>query len=105
MFATTDGAAFRFVRLFVDAPERSEEIGVPTSLEDAAARAQLFPSDHFLRQLAEGVADRERREGKPVSTVRVEAWRIDFAGVPLKGTERRLRSFTLYVSPSSDAEP
>src|SRR5262245_40855422 len=97
--ATTDGTAFRYVRLFVDAPERSEELTVPTSLEDAAMRAQLYPADYFLRQLAQGVADCERRYGRPISIVRVEAWRIDFEGEPLKGIERRLRSFTLYVSP------
>src|SRR5262245_2192837 len=33
MFATNDGAAFRYVRLFVDAPGRSEETHVTESLE------------------------------------------------------------------------
>ena len=99
MFATTDGTAFRFVRLFVDAPDRSEELVVPPSLDEVALRAQIFPADHFLRQLAVAVAEREKRHGRAVSLVRVEAWKVDFSGVPLKGTERRLRSFTLYVSP------
>jgi hypothetical protein len=103
MFASTDGSAFRYVRLFVEAPDRSEEIVVSGSLEDAALRAQLFPADHFLRQLAVAVAEREQRQGRAVSTVRVEAWRVDFDGSPLKGTERRLRSFTLRVQPSAVA--
>lgn len=99
MFATSDGTAFHFVRVFVDAPDRSEELAIPPSLDDDVLRAQIFPADHFLRRLAVAVADRERRHGRAVSLVRVEAWRVEFSGVPVKGTERRLRSFTLYVSP------
>src|SRR5262245_46384965 len=51
MFATNDGAAFRYVRLFVDAPGRSEETHVTESLELAAVRAQLFPSHRFMTRL------------------------------------------------------
>jgi len=99
MFATTDGTAYRFIRLVVDGPGRSEELSVPASLDEAAMRAQLFPADHFLRTLAQAIADREQRHGRPVSSVRVEAWRIVFDGVPLRGTEQRLRAFTLHISP------
>jgi hypothetical protein len=105
MFAATDGTSFRFVRVFVDAPDRSEELAVPPSLDDDALRAQIFPADHFLRRLAVAVAERERHHGRSVSLVRVEAWKIDFSGVPLKGIERRLRSFTLYVSPPDVTPP
>ena len=78
MFATTDGTAFRYVRLFVDAPERSDELAVPQSLEDAALRAQLFPSDRFLlRRLPQCVSDAragrchpyEWRSGKSSSAI------------------------------------
>ncbi len=100
MFATTDGTAFRYVRLFVDAPERSEEVSVPDSLEDAALRAQLFPSDHFLLRLGEAAALRERRQGRFVSSVRVEVWRIEFSNPPLRSTERKLRSFTVHIEPT-----
>jgi len=99
MFATNDGTAYRFIRLIVDAPGRSEELSVPPSLDEAALRAQLFPADHFLRVLARAVADREQRHGRPVSSVRVEAWRIVYDGVPLRGTEQRLRTFTLHIPP------
>jgi hypothetical protein len=101
MYATSDGTAFRYVRVFVEAPDRSEELALPPSLDDDVLRAQIFPADHFLRRLAVAVAERERRHGRAVSLVRVEAWKIDFSGVSSKGTERRLRSFTLYVSPSA----
>ena len=100
MFATTDGTAFRFVRLFVDAPERSEELSVPESLEDAALRAQLFPSDHFLLRLGEAAALRERRQGRSVSSIRVEVWKIEFSNTPLRSTERKLRSFTVHFEPA-----
>jgi hypothetical protein len=104
MFATTDGTAFRYVRLFVDAPGRSEELSVTASLEEPALRAQLFPSDHFLARLADAVWKRERRHGRDVATVRVEVWRVEFSDRPLRGTERRLRSFTIPVGESSAHE-
>jgi len=100
MFATTDGTAFRYVRLFVDAPERSDELAVPQSLEDAALRAQLFPSDRFLLRLGEAAAVRERRQGRSVSSVRVEFWKIEFSNTPLRSTERKLRSFTVHFEPA-----
>jgi hypothetical protein len=99
MFATTDGTAFRYVRLFADAPERSEELTVAPSLEDAALRAQLFPSDRLLFRLGEAAALREQRHGRPVSSVRVEVWRVEFANGPLRSTERRLRAYTVHLEP------
>jgi hypothetical protein len=99
MFATTDGTAFRFVRLFVDAPGRSEELRVAESLEDAALRAQLFPSDHFLSSLGAAAALREQHHGRSVSTVRVEVWKVEFTNRPLRSTEKRLRSFIFHVRP------
>jgi hypothetical protein len=97
MFATTDGAAFRYVRVFVDAPGRSEETDVTSSLEMAAVRAQLFPSTRFLTRLGEAVGARELREGRDVATVRVEVWRIEFADQPLRASERRLRTLTIPI--------
>ena len=39
MFATLDHGAYRGVRIVVDAPDRSEALEIPPSLETAAARA------------------------------------------------------------------
>lgn len=97
--AVTDGAAVRYLRLFLEAAGRSEEIVVPESLEDAARRAQLFPADYFLRQVAQGVLAREAQSGRPLSSIRVEAWRADFRGSPPQSTQQRLRSFTLRLYP------
>jgi hypothetical protein len=97
MFATNDGGSFRYVRLFVDAPGRSEETNVTASLEMAATRAQLFPSDRFMTRLGKAVGARELREGRDVATVRVEVWRIEFADQPLRASERRLRTLTIPI--------
>ena len=49
MFSTLDGRPFRYVRMFVRAPERSEELAVPPSLEELAASAEILPSDTSAR--------------------------------------------------------
>jgi hypothetical protein len=91
MFATNDGNPFRYVRLFVDAPDRSEELEIAPSLEDLAARAQALP----------GAA--ERRKGRPVETVRVEVWWIDFARGTLKATDRLLRQHQFHAYRQMDS--
>src|SRR5262245_52776459 len=101
MFSTTDGAAFRSVRLFVEAPERSEELNITESLDDPAARARLFPSDRMLQRLADAAAARERRRGRPVSVIRVEVWRTDFEKASLRGVERRIGALTVRFDSSS----
>lgn len=97
MFATTDGTAFRYVRLFVDAPGRSEELNVTDSLEFDAVRAQLFPSQRFLTRLGEAAGARELRNGREAVTVRVEVWKVEFSDQPLRANERRLRSLTIPI--------
>jgi hypothetical protein len=97
MFATTDGTAFRHIRIFVEAPERFEELDVAPSQEFAAARAQLFPSDALLMGLARAVANREQRYGRPVAMVRLEVWRTEFAPITLDPADHRLREFVWRV--------
>jgi hypothetical protein len=93
MFATTDGTANRRLRIFVEAPDRSEELDIAPSQEQLAARARLFPSDSKLLDLAKAVAKREQRYGRPVTTVTLEVWRSDF-NEHLEATDRELRTFT-----------
>jgi hypothetical protein len=100
MFATTDGMPFRRVRIFVEAAGRSEELEIAPSQEFPAARAQLFPSDRMLGGLAKEVVARERRNGRPVETVRVEVWRTEFSPVSLDATERPLRILNWHVDQS-----
>ena len=97
MFSTTDDAGRRHVRVFVSAPERSEEIAITPSLEDAAVRAAVLPSDSELSRLARRVVERERRYKRPVDAVRIEAWRIEYAPDTLSATTRLARSFVYRV--------
>jgi hypothetical protein len=97
MFSTTDDSGRRRVRIFVSAPERSEEVTISPSLADAAARAAVLPTDATLSGLARRVVAREQRFGRPVDTVRIEAWRIEYAPVTLAATLRLMRDFAFRV--------
>ena len=97
MFSTTDDASRRWARVFVSAPGRSEEIAIPPSLEDAARRAAALPTDVELSRLARRVVEREGRYRRPVETVRIETWRVDYARDSLAATSRRIRDFVYHV--------
>jgi hypothetical protein len=97
MFSTTDDAGRRHVRVFVSAHERSEEIAISPSLEDAAVRAAVLPSDGALSRLARRVIDREHRNRRPVEVVRIEAWHIEYAPETLAATSRLVREFVYRV--------
>jgi hypothetical protein len=98
MFSTTDDAGRRSVRVFVTAPDRSEELTITPSLEDAAHRAAVLPDDWHLTRLARRVLEREQRHGRPVEVVRVECWRIDYAAATLEATPRMARAFVYRVN-------
>ena len=97
MFSTLDHGAYRGVDIVVDAPDRSESLEIPPSLEVAAARAAAFPVDWLMRDLAEGVVARERRYERAVSRVTVTAWRAEFDRAALRASERPLRTFVYDV--------
>ena len=97
MFSTLDHGAYRGVDIVIDAPDRSESLEIPPSLEVAAARAAAFPVDWLMRDLAEGVVARERRYERAVSRVTVTAWRAEFDRVALRASERPLRTFVYDV--------
>jgi hypothetical protein len=98
MFSTLDHGAYRGVHVVVDAPDRSEALEIPPSLETSAARAAAFPADSLLRSLAEGIVARERRHRRAVSRVTLTVWGADFDRATLRGSERIFRTF-LYVVP------
>jgi hypothetical protein len=107
MFASNDGLQFRQVRVFVAAPSRSEEILVPPSLVRAAASAATFPRPQALETLARSIADRERRYGRDVETVRVEVSRTVFSPT-LEVTRAPVRALTVHVglaAPATAAAP
>lgn len=93
MFSTLDHGAHRRVTAVVEAPDRSEQIELPQSLEEMAARAANYPADWLLRRLAEGIAARERRQQRPVTRVTLTVWRTDFDRHTLLANERALRAY------------
>jgi hypothetical protein len=91
MFSTLDARPYRYVRVFVEGPGRSEELRLPGSLEEEAAAAEILPTERMLGALARAVAARERAAGRPVEAVRVELWRAEYEPRTLRATARRLR--------------
>jgi hypothetical protein len=99
MFSTLDERPFRYVRMFVRAPERSEELAVPPSLEDLAASAEILPSDRQLERLARAVVAREHRRGQPADQVRIDVWRVEFAPGSLAPRDHLLRRYEFRAAP------
>ena len=102
MFSTLDHGAFRGVDVVVDAPERSEQVEIAPSLQSAAARAVALPVDWLLRDLAAGIAERERRQNRPVARVTLSVWRAEFDQTSLRGSEQPIRTF-IYDVPAEHA--
>lgn len=94
MFSTLDARPFRYLRVTLTAPQRSEELWIPESLEDAAAAAEILPTDAQLGRLAARIVERERSRGREVSDVRIEVWRDEFARGSLTPAARRLRDYS-----------
>lgn len=92
MFSTLDHIPHRSVRVFVEAPQRSEEIEIPPSIEDVATRALLLPTETWCRRVAEAVVVREQRYERPVQRVRVEILKQDIDPVSLAANFAPLRS-------------
>jgi hypothetical protein len=97
MFSTLDHGAYRRVDVVIDAPDRSEALEIPESLEVITARAALCPTDWLLRKLAEGVVARERRNARAVTRVTLKVWRAEFDRATLHATEQPLRTFVYHV--------
>ena len=93
------------MRVFVSAADRSEEIAIAPSLEDAARRAAVLPRDAQLSRLARRVVERERRHRRPVDIVRIETWRIEYARDTLAATTRLTREFVYRVDPTPAPRP
>jgi hypothetical protein len=105
MFASVDGVPFRWVRLYVHSAERSEEIALPASMEDAAHRLAAWPHRRALEEFGRALIARERRHRRPVDWVRIEVWRADVSPA-LDVSERLVRGATLDTRdfPPDDAE-
>jgi hypothetical protein len=98
MFSSLDYGAFRGVRVFVEAPGRSEEILLPPSLQRLGEKVETYPSDRLVDRLARDVAAEEWAGGRPVTTVRVEVWRTEFAPQTLEARLRLVRDRAVRVA-------
>jgi hypothetical protein len=78
MFSTNDGNMFRSARVFVSAPNRSEELLLKGDLADLASRVQMFPGDFMLKKLAIEILEDQKKRNLPVDVVEIDVWRVDF---------------------------
>jgi hypothetical protein len=53
MFSSTELGIARYTRVFLSAPDRSEELQIPESLLETAQKAATFPSTSLLQRFAE----------------------------------------------------
>ena len=93
MFSTLDHGAFRRIVVVVEAPGRSETLAMPSSLRTSEARAAQYPATWLMRRLADRIAARERRYGRPVTVIRLDVLGTSFDAATLRATERPLRTF------------
>jgi hypothetical protein len=93
MFSTLDHAAFRGIDIVIEAPDRSETLEIPPSLDLIAERALTCPADWLLGRLAAEVVARERRNGRAVSHVQVTVWTTAFDRVTLAAHKQTIRTF------------
>jgi hypothetical protein len=79
MFSTLDERPFRYVRMFVRAPERSEELAVPPSLEEPGG-LRRDPAERSSARAAGPCSRRARAPARPARRrVRIDVWRVEFA--------------------------
>jgi hypothetical protein len=94
MFSTTDGNMFRSLRVFVSAPNRSEELLLKGNLEELAVRAQMFPSDGSLRRVALAVLKDQRKKGLPAEKIEIDVWNLEFEAGDLRPHGKILRRYS-----------
>jgi hypothetical protein len=94
MFSTTDGNANRYLRVYVTAPQRSEEILIKPSLEDLATRAEMYPQNSQLEKLAKAILQDQQKKHLPAQSVRIEVWRIEYDQPKLKPTTKVIHEYT-----------
>ena len=104
MFSTNDHAGHRPLRITVTAIDRSEEIAISPSLQDAAHRAALVPRHRELARLAQLVVEREQRHGRQAKGVRIECWRTAYDPGTLRATLRGLCDFTYRTEPVASTQ-
>jgi hypothetical protein len=98
MFSTTELGVARTVRIFVSAPDRSEELEIPDSLAEGAQKVAALPSSRLVERFAKQIAAREQRNERPVDSVRIEVWRTRFEIQTLKPELEKIRDYVYQVA-------
>jgi hypothetical protein len=98
MFSSTELGPARTVRVFVSAPDRSEELEIPDSLAESAQKVATYPSKSLLKSLAEQFVARENRKDRPVDSVRIEVWRTKFDPQTLKPESEKIRDYVYQAA-------
>ena len=101
MFSTTDDAGRRHVRVFVTAPERSEEIAIAPSLEDAARRAAVLPATPSSRASRSASSSASAGYHRPVDSGAHRGLAHRVRAVTLAATSRLIREFVYRVDPTA----
>ena len=65
----------------------------------------MLPADLQLTRLAERVVERERRAGRPVESVRIQCFRVEYSPATLVANSHLLREFTYAVPPAAAPRP
>lgn len=98
MFSSLDHDAFRHLRVYLEAPARSEELLLPRSLGRLGEKVETFPTDRLIDRFAHEIAEEEWQDGRPLATVRVEVWRTEFAPGTLEPRLMLVRARTVDVA-------
>lgn len=96
MFSTTDGNANRYLRIYISGPQRSEELQLKASMEDLATRAQMYPGNLQLENLAKAILKDQQKKNLPADSVRIEVWRIQY-DQSLKPTTTVIHEYTYHL--------
>jgi hypothetical protein len=94
MFSTNDGNMFRSLRVFVFAPDRSEELLLKGNLEDLALKVQTFPNDSMLKKLATEVMKNQKKKNLPAVTIEIDVWRVDYDKGTIFPRAKIMRTFS-----------
>jgi hypothetical protein len=84
MFSTTDRTSDRQMRILITTLERTEELELVGKLKKLGNRVRAFPSEYFLKILAETIVQEMQSGGLPVDKVEIEISRIEYRQNDLK---------------------
>ncbi len=97
MFSTALLKQQRYLRIFVSAPERSEELLIPDSLRRLSSKTETLPTSSFLEKIARELVENEISKNQPVASVRIEVWQTEFDKRTLIPGSHKIRQYEYDV--------